>query len=57
MDTSMEGKSVLVTAGAAGIGRTIATTFAAAGARVHVCDIDDNALDALAVCGNIEALG
>ncbi|MBL8805842.1 MAG: SDR family oxidoreductase [Rhodospirillales bacterium] len=35
---------VLVTAGAAGIGRAIAGAFAAAGARVAVCDIDDAAL-------------
>ena len=39
---------VLVTAGAAGIGRTIAATFAEHGARVHVCDVDPGALDA---CG------
>src|SRR5438105_9591342 len=35
---------VVVTAGAAGIGRTIAATFLADGARVHVCDIDEAAL-------------
>jgi len=35
---------VLVTAGAAGIGRTIAATFLENGARVHVCDIDEAAL-------------
>jgi NAD(P)-dependent dehydrogenase (short-subunit alcohol dehydrogenase family) len=38
---------VLVTAGAGGIGRAIATAFAATGARVHVCDIDAAALDAI----------
>jgi NAD(P)-dependent dehydrogenase (short-subunit alcohol dehydrogenase family) len=38
------GLRVLVTAGASGIGRTIAETFAAAGAIVHVCDISDQAL-------------
>jgi NAD(P)-dependent dehydrogenase (short-subunit alcohol dehydrogenase family) len=37
---------VLVTAGATGIGLAIARAFAAAGARVHVCDIDQAALDA-----------
>jgi len=47
MDTSMQGKRVLVTAGASGIGRAIAEAFAAAGARLHVCDIDATALDAL----------
>ncbi len=35
---------VLVTAGAAGIGRVIAGAFAQAGARVAVCDVDDAAL-------------
>jgi NAD(P)-dependent dehydrogenase (short-subunit alcohol dehydrogenase family) len=34
-----------VTAGAAGIGRVIAATFAAQGARVHLCDIDRAALE------------
>ena len=44
MDTTMNGQRVLVTAGAAGIGLAIAQSFAAAGARVHVCDVDDKAL-------------
>lgn len=44
MDTSANGLRVLVTAGATGIGRAIASTFADAGARVFVCDIDDAAL-------------
>ena len=35
---------VLVTAGAAGIGRAIADAFVGAGARVAVCDIDEAAL-------------
>ena len=35
---------VLVTAGAAGIGRAIAQTFLEHGARVHVCDVDEAAL-------------
>ena len=39
---------VLVTAGAAGIGREFARAFAANGAKVFVCDIDDKALDAIA---------
>jgi NAD(P)-dependent dehydrogenase (short-subunit alcohol dehydrogenase family) len=38
---------VLVTAGAAGIGREIARAFAVNGAKVFVCDIDGKALDAL----------
>lgn len=41
-------QKVLVTAGAAGIGREIALAFQAAGAKVFVCDIDQAALDALA---------
>ncbi len=39
---------VLVTAGANGIGATIARALLEAGARVHVCDIDRSALDRLA---------
>lgn len=35
---------VLVTAGANGIGLAVAKCFAASGARVHICDIDDAAL-------------
>lgn len=38
------GLRVLVTAGASGIGRVIAETFAAAGARLHICDISEEAL-------------
>jgi NAD(P)-dependent dehydrogenase (short-subunit alcohol dehydrogenase family) len=33
------GKRVVVTAGASGIGKVIATRFAAAGAKVHTCDV------------------
>jgi NAD(P)-dependent dehydrogenase (short-subunit alcohol dehydrogenase family) len=39
---------VLITAGAAGIGREIARAFAATGAKIFTCDIDDKGLDALA---------
>ena len=39
---------VLITAGAAGIGREIARAFAAEGAKVFVCDIDADALAAFA---------
>ena len=35
---------VLVTAGAAGIGLAIATSFRSAGADVFVCDVDEAAL-------------
>ena len=44
MDLSAKGRRVLVTAGAAGIGRAIARTFQEHGARVHVCDVDEKAL-------------
>jgi NAD(P)-dependent dehydrogenase (short-subunit alcohol dehydrogenase family) len=36
---------ILVTAGASGIGRTIAETFLSHTSRVHVCDIDPSAID------------
>jgi NAD(P)-dependent dehydrogenase (short-subunit alcohol dehydrogenase family) len=38
------GSRVLVTAAASGIGATIAARFAAAGAEVHICDADEDAL-------------
>jgi len=44
MDLSAKGRRVLVTAGAAGIGRAIARTFRENGARVHICDVDEKAL-------------
>jgi NAD(P)-dependent dehydrogenase (short-subunit alcohol dehydrogenase family) len=47
MDLGIAGLRVLVTAGAAGIGLGIARAFAREGARVHVCDVDREALDAL----------
>jgi NAD(P)-dependent dehydrogenase (short-subunit alcohol dehydrogenase family) len=36
---------VLITAGASGIGAAIAAAFLKSGARVHICDIDESALD------------
>lgn len=41
---SLQGLRVLVTAGASGIGRTVADTLCAMGANIHVCDIDPSAL-------------
>ena len=41
-------QKVLITAGAAGIGREFARAFAASGAKVFICDIDTSALDAVA---------
>jgi NAD(P)-dependent dehydrogenase (short-subunit alcohol dehydrogenase family) len=38
------GLRVLVTAGASGIGAAIASAFTEAGAKIHICDIDDAAL-------------
>jgi NAD(P)-dependent dehydrogenase (short-subunit alcohol dehydrogenase family) len=40
----LAGRRVLVTAGAAGIGRTIAAAFLSQGARVWICDIDPEPL-------------
>ena len=41
------GQQVIITAGAAGIGRAIADAFVAQGATVHVCDIDAEAVATL----------
>jgi NAD(P)-dependent dehydrogenase (short-subunit alcohol dehydrogenase family) len=43
----LNGKRALVTAGASGIGYAIAKAMLAAGARVHVCDVDRDLLQAL----------
>jgi NAD(P)-dependent dehydrogenase (short-subunit alcohol dehydrogenase family) len=44
MDLQIQGLRVMVTAGAAGIGLAIARAFAREGAKVHVCDVDADAL-------------
>ena len=48
MSNSLQGKRVLVTAGAQGIGLAIARKFLEAGAEVHVCDVDEAACKAAA---------
>jgi len=48
MDLGIKGLRVVVTAGAAGIGREVALAFLREGALVHVCDVDRDALAALA---------
>ena len=48
MDLQMNDARVLITAGASGIGLATARAFLREGARVHVCDVDREALDALA---------
>jgi NAD(P)-dependent dehydrogenase (short-subunit alcohol dehydrogenase family) len=48
MDMQIDGLRVMVSAGAAGIGREIARAFVRDGAKVHVCDVDTQALQALA---------
>lgn len=50
MELGLRDKRVLITAGAGGIGRTMADRFVAEGARVAVCDVDDAAL---ATCGTL----
>lgn len=45
--TPRPGLRVLITGGASGIGLEIAKAFFEAGARVHVCDVDANAIAAL----------
>jgi len=47
MNLRLDGKRVLITAGAAGIGRAAVDVFRGAGARVQVCDVDVDALAAL----------
>jgi NAD(P)-dependent dehydrogenase (short-subunit alcohol dehydrogenase family) len=58
LDAGIEGKSVLLTGGAGGIGREIALAFDAAGARVAVVDLAQDAVDAtVAAMGKARHLG
>jgi len=45
MELKANGQRVLITAGADGIGRVMAQTFVAAGARVHICDVAKSAME------------
>jgi NAD(P)-dependent dehydrogenase (short-subunit alcohol dehydrogenase family) len=47
MELRLDGQRVVITAAVAGIGRAALETFAAAGARVFVCDVDEAGLGAL----------
>lgn len=51
MRIDLTGLGAVITAGGGGIGRVVANTLAAAGARVAVCDISGNALADLPVLG------
>ena len=42
---SLSNQTALITAGAAGIGRRIAEKFLSNGCSVHICDIDQVAID------------
>ncbi len=46
MELTVRGKRVLITAGAGGIGRAMTDVFYKAGARVHICDVVQTAIDA-----------
>ena len=45
MEISLKGRRVLITAGAGGIGKVMTETFVAAGAKVHICDVVQSALE------------
>jgi len=45
MELAVRGQRVLITAGAGGIGRVMTETFVKAGAKVHICDVVQSALE------------
>ena len=45
MELSAKNQRVLITAGAGGIGRVMAETFVKAGAKVHICDVVQSAVE------------
>ncbi len=45
MEISAKGLRVLITAGAGGIGRAMTDVFHKAGARIHICDVVQDAID------------
>jgi 3-oxoacyl-[acyl-carrier protein] reductase len=52
MNIEFNGKTVIVTGAAHGFGRTIAQAFAARGAIVHICDVNQTGLmETVALCG------
>lgn len=52
MDTGLQGKTVLVTGAASGIGRATALAFAREGARLRLIDIDAVGLQETAASGS-----
>ena len=54
----MPQQRVMITAAADGIGKSIARAFAAEGARVHICDVNEAALEQFRlIAGDLNAKG